>query len=199
MINAAINEAALQARIDTTREIVRADTDALNLTKSRFQLGGVSQVDVLQQQSLLDTQTATLPGLEKQRQQVRDQLAVYLGGHPDQYATPTLDLDRLTLPRDLPVSLPSKLVEQRPDIRASGALLHAATAAVGVATANRLPNISLSASYGRTGSTIANMFTPAGIVWSIAGGIAQPIFEGGTLKARERRRAGRAGRRRRAI
>ena len=186
VINAAINEAALQARIDTTREIVRADTDALNLTKSRFQLGGVSQVDVLQQQSLLDTQTATLPGLEKQRQQVRDQLAVYLGGHPDQYATPTLDLDRLTLPRDLPVSLPSKLVEQRPDIRASGALLHAATAAVGVATANRLPNISLSASYGRTGSTIANMFTPAGIVWSIAGGIAQPIFEGGTLKARER-------------
>jgi NodT family efflux transporter outer membrane factor (OMF) lipoprotein len=184
VINAAINESALQAQINTTHDIIKADTDALNLTKSRFQLGGVSQVDVLQQQSLLDQQTATLPGLEKQRQQFRNQLAVFLGGRPDQYATPTLDLDRLTLPGDLPVSLPSKLVEQRPDIRAFAALLHSATAAVGVATANMLPNISLSASYGRDGNTPANLFTPAGIVWTIASSIAQPIFEGGTLAAR---------------
>ncbi len=186
VINAAINEASLQAQIDTTREIIQADTDALNLTKSRFQLGGVSQVDVLQQQSLLDTQTATLPGLEKQRQQVRNQLAVYLGGHPAQYAMPTLDLRRLTLPADLPVTLPSQLVEQRPDIRAYAALLHSATANVGVATANMLPNITLSGSYGREGTTIPNLFTPAGIVWTIAGSIAQPIFEGGTLSARRK-------------
>jgi NodT family efflux transporter outer membrane factor (OMF) lipoprotein len=184
VINTAINEAALQAQIDTTNDIIKSDTDALNLTKSRFQLGGVSQVDVLQQQSLLDTQVATLPGLEKQRQQLRNQLAVYLGGRPDQYSTPTLDLDHLTLPRDLPVSLPSKLVEQRPDIRAFEALLHSATAQVGVATANMLPNISLSASLGREGTTFANLFTPAGIVWTIAGSLAQPIFEGGTLSAR---------------
>ncbi len=186
VINAAINEAALQAQIDTTRAIIKADTDALNLTKSRFELGGVSQVDVLQQQSLLDQQTATLPGLEKQREQIRNQLAVYLGGRPDQYATPTLDLDRLTLPGNLPMSLPSRLVEQRPDIRAYGALLHSATASVGVATANMLPNISLSGSYGRQGTTIASLFTPTGVVWSIASSLTQPIFEGGTLKARKR-------------
>jgi NodT family efflux transporter outer membrane factor (OMF) lipoprotein len=186
VINAAINEAALRAQIDTTHDIIKADTDALNLTKSRFQLGGVSQVDVLQQQSLLDTQIATLPGLEKQRQQARNQLAVYLGGHPDQYSMPTLDLNRLTLPADLPVSLPSKLVEQRPDIRAYEALLHSATAAVGVATANELPNISLSASLGREGSNIPNLFTPAGLVWTIASSITAPIFEGGTLTARKR-------------
>jgi NodT family efflux transporter outer membrane factor (OMF) lipoprotein len=186
VIDTAINEASLQAQIDTTREIIKADTDALNLTKSRFQLGGVSQVDVLQQQSLLDTQVATLPGLEKQRQQARNQLAVYLGGRPDQYATPTLELNRLTLPADLPVSLPSKLVEQRPDIRAYEALLHSATASVGVATANLLPQISLSASYGREGTTVANLFTPSGLVWSIASSITQPIFEGGTLRARQR-------------
>jgi NodT family efflux transporter outer membrane factor (OMF) lipoprotein len=186
VINAAINEAALQAQIDTTHEIIKADTDALNLTKSRFQLGGVSQTDVLQQQSLLDTQTATLPGLQKQLQQQRNQLAVYLGGRPDQYAMPTLDLRRLTLPADLPVTLPSKLVEQRPDIRAYAALLHSATAAVGVATANMLPNISLTGSYGREGSTPANLFTPAGIIWSIASSITQPIFEGGTLSARRK-------------
>jgi NodT family efflux transporter outer membrane factor (OMF) lipoprotein len=186
VIDAAINEAALQAQIDTTREIIRADTDALNLTKSRFQLGGVSQTDVLQQQSLLDTQTATLPGLQKQLEQQRNQLAVYLGGRPDQYAMPTLDLRRLTLPADLPDTLPSKLVEQRPDIRAYAALLHSATAAVGVATANMLPNISLSASYGREGNTPANLFTPAGIIWSIASSITQPIFQGGTLSARRK-------------
>ena len=186
VISAAINEASLQAQIDTTHEIIQADTEALNLTRSRFQLGGVSQADVLQQQSLLDAQVATLPGLQKQLEQQRNQLAVYLGGRPDQYTMPTLDLRKLTLPADLPVSLPSKLVEQRPDIRAYAALLHSATASVGVATANMLPNISLTGSYGRTGNSLANLFTPAGIVWSIASSITQPIFEGGTLSARRK-------------
>jgi NodT family efflux transporter outer membrane factor (OMF) lipoprotein len=182
----AITEASLRAQIDTTLDIIRADTEALNLTRQRFALGGVSQVDVLQQQSLLDTQVATLPALRKQVEQARNQIAVYLGGRPDQYATPTLDLAKLTLPQDLPVSLPSKLVEQRPDIRAYGALLHSATAAVGVATANMLPQISLTGSYGRDGTDLSSLFTPAGIVWSIASSISQPIFEGGTLTARRR-------------
>ncbi|HBK07594.1 MAG TPA: RND transporter [Acetobacteraceae bacterium] len=186
VIDAAINEASLQAQIETTRQIIKAGTDALDLVKRRFALGGVSQVDVLQQQSLLDAQVATLPGLRKQLQQVRNQLSVYLGGHPDQYNTPTLDLNSLTLPGDLPVSLPSKLVEQRPDIRAYGALLHSATAAVGVATANMLPQISLSGSYGRDGTAPAALFTPAAIVWAIAGSLTQPIFEGGTLAARQK-------------
>jgi NodT family efflux transporter outer membrane factor (OMF) lipoprotein len=186
VINAAITEASLEEQIDTTHDIIRADADALNLTRQRFQLGGVSQVDVLQQQSLLDSQVATLPGLRKQLQQTRNQLAVYLGGRPDQYATPTLDLATLTLPNDLPVSLPSKLVEQRPDIRAYGALLHSATASVGVATANMLPQISLNSSYGRDGTDLSNLFTPAGIIWSIASTITQPIFQGGTLTARRR-------------
>jgi len=186
VIDAAITEASLQAQIDTTRDIIRSDTAALDLTRRRFQLGGVSEVDVLQQQSLLDTQVATLPGLRKQLQQQRNQLAVYLGGHPEQYAAPTLDLALLRLPDELPVSLPSKLVEQRPDIRAYGALLHSATAAVGIATANMLPQISLTGSYGREGSTFSNLFTPTGIVWSIASSLTQPIFEGGTLRARKR-------------
>jgi NodT family efflux transporter outer membrane factor (OMF) lipoprotein len=186
VVVAAITEASLQEQIDTTHDIIRADNDALNLTKQRFALGGVSQVDVLQQQSLLDTQVATIPGLRKQLQQTRNQLAVYLGGRPEQYGKPTLDLATLTLPADLPVSLPSKLVEQRPDIRAFGALLHSATAAVGVATANMLPQITLTGSYGREGTDLSNTFSPAGIVWTIASSITQPIFEGGTLTARRR-------------
>jgi NodT family efflux transporter outer membrane factor (OMF) lipoprotein len=186
VIDAAIAEASLQTQIDVTQDIIKANSDALNLTKQRFELGGVSQVDVLQQQSLLDVQVATLPGLRTRLQQTRNQLSVYLGSHPDLYATPTLDLAALTLPSDLPVSLPSKLVEQRPDIQAYGALLHAASAGVGIATANMLPQISLTGSYGRDGSDLANLFTPAGIVWSIAGSLTQPIFEGGTLSARKR-------------
>jgi NodT family efflux transporter outer membrane factor (OMF) lipoprotein len=179
-------EAALQAQIDTTRDIIRAYAAALDLTRRRFDLGGVSQVDVLQQQSLLDAQVATLPGLQKQVEQERNQLAIYLGGLPSQNAMPTLALTGLTLPGELPVSLPSDLVEQRPDIRAYSALLHSATASVGVAVANMLPQISLTALYGRDGSGLSNLFSPAGIVWSLVGTLSQPIFEGGTLRARKR-------------
>ena len=186
VVMGAITEASLQKQIHVTNDIIRTYASALNLTQRRFQLGGVSQVDVLQQKALLNTQVATLPGLQKQLQQERNQLAIYVGGRPSDYAGPTLDLSTLTLPADLPVSLPSQLVQQRPDIKAYGALLHAATANVGVATANMLPQLSLTASYGREGSGLADMFTPAGIVWSVAGALAQPIFEGGTLLARKR-------------
>ncbi|WP_311668039.1 MULTISPECIES: efflux transporter outer membrane subunit [unclassified Paraburkholderia] len=186
VVNAAINEASLQAQIDTTHEIIRAYTAALDVTRYRFEAGGVSQVDVLQQQSLLDAQIATLPGLQKQLEQQRNQLAVYLGGLPTDYTGFTLDLASLVLPEELPVSLPSSLVAQRPDIQAYGALLHSATANVGIAVANMLPQISLTGSYGRDGSSYSNLFNPAGIVWSLAGSLTQPVFEGGTLKAKKR-------------
>jgi NodT family efflux transporter outer membrane factor (OMF) lipoprotein len=186
VINAAITEASLHAQIDTTRDIVDSYDEALAVTRHRFELGGVSQVDVLQQESLRDSAAATLPSLRKQLEQERNLLAVYQGGIPVDYSLPTLDLDGLTLPNELPVSLPSSLVEQRPDIRAYAALLHAATANLGVATANMLPQISLTGSYGRDGADFSNLFTPAGIVWSLASTLTQPIFEGGTLRARKR-------------
>jgi NodT family efflux transporter outer membrane factor (OMF) lipoprotein len=186
VVNAAITEASLQAQITTTQDIIRAYDEALAVTRRRFDLGGVSQVDVLQQQALRDSEAATLPGLRKQLEQERHLLAVYLGGIPSQYARPTLDLDRLTLPDELPVSLPSALVQQRPDIRAYAALWHATAANVGVATANMLPQITLSGSYGRDGSGFADLFTPSGIVWSLAGSLTQPIFEGGLLRAKKR-------------
>jgi NodT family efflux transporter outer membrane factor (OMF) lipoprotein len=186
VVNTAITAASLQAQLDTTREIVRTYQSALDVTRRRFELGGVSQVDVLQQQSLLDSQVATLPALKKQLAQQRHQLAVYVGQIPSEYTGATLQLSKLTLPAEVPVSLPSKLVEQRPDIQAYAALLHAATAAVGIAVANTLPQISLSGSYGRDSNSLSNLFTPAGIVWTIASSLTQPIFEGGTLRARQR-------------
>ncbi|HVZ10199.1 efflux transporter outer membrane subunit [Rhodopila sp.] len=186
VVNAALTEASLRAQIATTEDIIRIAKEALSLTQQRFALGAVSQADVLQQQALVDQQVATLPALQKQLQQQRNQIAVYLGGRPDGYSMATLDLNALTLPEDLPVSLPSKLVEQRPDIRAYAALLHAASAGVGVAIANMLPQVTLSGAYGRGADNFSNLFTPEGIAWSIASAITQPIFKGGTLNAQRR-------------
>jgi NodT family efflux transporter outer membrane factor (OMF) lipoprotein len=185
VVDAAITEASLQAQIETTDEIIASYRDALNVTKRRFVLSGVSQVDVLQQQSNLDAEIATLPGLQKQLEQEQDQLAVYLGGVPSAFTASTFNLADLTLPGELPVSLPSSLVEQRPDIQAYAALLHAATANVGIAIANMLPQISLTGSYGRDGDGVSSLFSPSGIVWSIASSLTQPIFEGGTLRAKK--------------
>jgi NodT family efflux transporter outer membrane factor (OMF) lipoprotein len=186
VVIAALTEASLQAQIDATQDIIRIYQQALKVTQSRFDLGGVSRSDVLQQQANLASALATLPPLQKQLEQERNQLAAYLGTRPDRFSGPTVELASLTLPDDLPVSLPSSLVGQRPDIQAYEALLHAATAQVGVATANLLPQFTLSASYGREGSSIADLFTPAGIVWSLAGAVSQPVFQGGTLLAKRR-------------
>ncbi len=186
VVNAAISEAATQAQIDATREILRLYRQELDVSQRRFELGGISRADVLQQQSSLAAAEATLPPLIKQLEQTRNQLAVYLGAQPAQFTDAPVTFASLNLPEELPLSLPSKLVEQRPDIRAYEALLHSATAGVGIATANMLPNVSLTAGYGYEGTTLPLLFTPTGLVWSLAQAIAQPVFEGGTLLHRRR-------------
>jgi NodT family efflux transporter outer membrane factor (OMF) lipoprotein len=186
VVTTALNEASLQGQIDATREIIRIYTQEVAVTQRRLDLGGVTRADVLAQQANLAAAIATLPPLQKQLDQQRNQLAMYLGEAPSQLADAPIDLAALTLPEDLPVSLPSAIVQQRPDIRAAEAQLHAATANVGIATANMLPNITLSGSYGAQNSSFSNLFTPAGLVWTVAGAISQPIFEGGTLLHRRR-------------
>ena len=186
VVSTAIKMASLQDQIAASETILADYNQALDLTQKRFALGAVSRVDVLQQQALRDAQAATIPALRKQWQQTRNQLAIYLGHRPADANLPALHLSDLTLPPEVPVSLPSKLVEQRPDIQAYAALVHAASAQVGVATANLLPQISLTGSYGRSGTNFDNLFTPGGIVWSLASSLAQPIFDGGTLRARQR-------------
>ncbi len=186
VVNAAITEAAVQAEIDATREVIRLYSEVLDVSRQRFNLGGISKADVLQQQSSLAAEQATLPPLMKQLEQTRNQLAIYLGVLPGSFVDPPVTFASLALPEDLPLSLPSKLVEQRPDIRAYESLLHSATAGVGVALANMLPNVSLSGSYGYEATTFPTLFTPTGLVWSVASAIAQPVFEGGTLLHRKR-------------
>jgi NodT family efflux transporter outer membrane factor (OMF) lipoprotein len=186
IVTAAVGEASLRAQIAATDDIARSQQRQLDITQSRFNAGATSRADVLQQQSTLQGTLATLPPLRSQLAQQRNQLAAYVGALPADYAGAELNLDSLTIPQDLPVSLPSKLVEQRPDVREYSALLHQATAQVGVATANMLPQITLTGSYGQEAATFSNLFSAGSNVWSLIGSLTQPIFKGGQLMHQRR-------------
>jgi NodT family efflux transporter outer membrane factor (OMF) lipoprotein len=181
IVTAAVTESSLRAQIAATEDIAHSQQTQLDIVKRRVTAGGASRADVLQQEATLQGTLASLPPLRSLLAQERNQLATYVGDLPADYTGAQFSLDSLTLPADLPVSLPSKLVEQRPDVREYSALLHEATAEVGVATANMLPQITITASYGQEASTFANIFAPASNVWSLAGSLTQPIFKGGQL------------------
>jgi len=151
--------------------------------QNEFELGGASQADVMAQQTTLAQTEATLPPLNKQLEIERDLLRLLTGHFPSEDVGANFNLSDLRLPQSLPLSLPSQLVEQRPDVRQFQALLHVASAEVGVATANMLPQFTIS---GGLGSYAAEGLNPAVLAWSVAAGITQPIFEGGTLMHRKR-------------
>jgi NodT family efflux transporter outer membrane factor (OMF) lipoprotein len=129
---------------------------------------------------------ATLPTLRQQLAAAEHQLAVLTGSFPHDAGLAEFDLSDLTLPRDLPVSLPSALVAQRPDIRAQEMMMHEACAAIGVATANMLPQLTLTGAYGGESLRFASLLSPASNAWNIAAGITQPLFDGGRLRAKRR-------------
>jgi NodT family efflux transporter outer membrane factor (OMF) lipoprotein len=181
IVAAAVNEASLRAQIAATELIAKSQQTQLDIVAKRVSAGGASRADVLQQQAALDATLASVPPLRSQLAQQRNQLATYVGDLPADYAAATFNLDSLTMPLDLPVSLPSKLVEQRPDVREYSALLHEATAQVGVATANMLPQITLTGSYGQSATSFSNLFSPSSNVWSLMGALTQPLFKGGQL------------------
>jgi len=185
VVTAAIGEASLRAQITATQEIIDAQAQQFDLLQRQFQLGGVAQAAVLAQQATLDATRATLPGLQKQLAQQRVLLTALAGRLPSEEVSQTFDLAALQLPQELPLSLPSTLVEQRPDIQAAQAQLHTASAQVGVAVANMLPQITLSGSYGNTVLDAGQLFSGPG-VWSIGAGLVQPIFRGGTLLHQKR-------------
>ena len=181
IVTAAVNEASLRAQVAATEQISGAQQTQLDIVVKRLSAGGASRVDVLAQQAALQSTLVSLPPLRSQLAQQRNQLAALVGSLPTDYAGNEFTLDSLTMPQDMPVSLPSKLVEQRPDIREFSALLHQATAQVGVATANMLPQITLSGSYGQSSAAFSTLFDPGSNVWSLIGSLTQPIFKGGQL------------------
>ncbi len=187
LVTTAVREAALRAQIAATREIVAAEEEQLELVDRRFRLGGGSRPDVLAQQAQLAQTRAALPDLEKQVAQARHRLAVLAGRFPGEGAAiPEFELDHLELPGELPVSLPSALARQRPDIRAAEELLHAASARIGVATANLYPQLTLTGGLGTETSRVRDLFAPGTSVWTLGAGLLQPIFRGGELAAKRR-------------
>ena len=187
IVTAAIEEALQRAQISATRDIIADQEKQLAVVDRQFQLGAVTRTDVLAQRAQLAQTQATLPALEKALEQTRHELAVLAGKLPSDAASlPEFNFEELQLPQELPVSLPSSLVRQRPDIRASEALLHAASAQIGVATAAMYPQITLGGSIGWESSTTGNLFSSDAAIWSLTGGLLQPLFHGGELSAKRR-------------
>jgi len=181
----AIREAGLRAQLADTVAIAQAQQRQLGIMQQRLKVGGVARVDVQRQQSELAQTQALIPGLSQQVDAARHQLAVYTGQTPASAQLPEFRLEDLRLPETLPVSLPSELARRRPDIRAAEALLHQASADIGVATANLYPQITLTASGGTQQMRIRDLFSSMN-VWSLAAGVVQPVFHGGELRAQKR-------------
>jgi NodT family efflux transporter outer membrane factor (OMF) lipoprotein len=186
VVAGAIQEASLRAQVDATHEIITINTDMLQILRNQYATGYVSRLDVAAQESQLAQVAATLPPLMKQLAQQRDLLARLSGGFPSQDLPEKFELSSLQLPQELPVSLPSQLVEQRPDVRQAEENLHSASALIGVAVANRLPSFALTADAGSMALVFSRMFSGGTGFWDVAAGVTQPIFDGGTLLHRER-------------
>jgi NodT family efflux transporter outer membrane factor (OMF) lipoprotein len=183
---AAIQEASLREQLAATQDIVKEEATSLDVLSRQFTLGQVAGSDVAAQEAALAQAQQTLPPLQKQLAQERDLITVLAGHFPSDQVPQTFELDTLVLPQDLPVSIPSKLVEQRPDIRAAEESLHSASAQIGVAVANMLPNLTLSAADGTSATKLAGLFAPGNGYWTVAAGLTQPIFDGGTLLHKSR-------------
>ena len=183
---AAITEAALRAQLTALNDVLVIQKKTLESTLRQLALGQVGQLDVATQESAVANAQAAIAPIQKQLAQQRDLIKALAGRFPDDTSTPKFELDSLQLPAEIPLTLPSTLVEHRPDILAAEAQLHAASAQVGVAVANRLPNIALGVeSYGSAAYSLSNLFKSSTVFWNLAGSITQPIFDGGTLKHRQ--------------
>src|SRR6266566_5097870 len=176
----AFREASLREQIRATRDIVNSQERQLQLVEKQFALGALSRADVLAQRAQLAQTRANLPPLEKALAQTRNQLAVLIGKFPDDARLPELDLSVFQLPQNLPVSLPSDLVRQRPDIRSAESVLHQTNARIGVAQALMFPQLTLSGSFGRAATRTSELFSDPGTqIWNIGASLLQPIFHAG--------------------
>ena len=182
----AIQQAGVQEQLRVTRELVDTETRLLGILQYQQARGYASGLDVAAQKAQLAQTQASLPPLVKQAGQLHDQLATLVGAFPADGPAGTLRLADLQLPQDLPFSLPSTIVEQRPDVLQAEANLHAASAQIGVAAASRLPNIELTANAGSTALAIGQLFQPGTGFWSVGAALTQPVFDGGALLHKER-------------
>jgi NodT family efflux transporter outer membrane factor (OMF) lipoprotein len=183
---AAIQEASLRAQLEATKQIIALNTRSLEVLRQQFRLGQAMRLDVAAQEAALAQAKATLPPLEKQFEQTRDLIRALVGNMPNEDVAETFTLDALRLPQEVPLSLPGKIIEQRPDVRAAEAQLHAVNAQVGVAVAAMLPQFSITGSVGGNADELPWLFRTGGTFWNLVGNVTQPVFHGGTLLHQKR-------------
>jgi NodT family efflux transporter outer membrane factor (OMF) lipoprotein len=181
VVAAAIQEASTRAQIAATKEIIDYNEKSLKVLRDKFRLGYAMRIDVAAQELALAQAKQLLPPLEKQFEQTRDLIRALIGNLPNQEIEETFELASLKLPPQLPLSLPSKIIEQRPDVRAAEEQLRSANAQVGVAIAAMLPQFSIAGTYGGTATQFSDMFRSGGPFWTLVGDVTQPVFAGGTL------------------
>jgi NodT family efflux transporter outer membrane factor (OMF) lipoprotein len=186
VVTVAITIASLRGQLEASEEVVADDTRNLELVRFKYEAGKAPLTDVLTAETQLALDRTALPGLRQQLAAARDALVILAGRAPAAWSPPDFDLSDFTLPGELPLSLPSALARQRPDILAAEARLHADSAAIGIATARLYPGITLSASLGQQSLDAGSLFNSENTVWSLAAGVAGPIFHGGTLRAQRR-------------
>jgi len=186
VVVAAIQEAALRAQISATERMITLEQEQMQILNREVELGAIAASDATAQEVLLAQTMAQLPPLRKQLALQRDALSALLGRLPAQEPDPVFELSGFELPTELPLSLPARIVEQRPDVRAAQAQMQAASANVGVAIANMLPQISLQASLGGTATSFGQMFAAGNKFWTAGASLSQTVFAGGTLFHRER-------------
>jgi NodT family efflux transporter outer membrane factor (OMF) lipoprotein len=187
IVTTVIREASLRAQLEAIQEILATQEEQLEMLNKQLVLGGISRTSVLAQQTQIEQTKALLPSLGKELDQTRHRLTVLIGKLPSEGGSiPQFDIQKLNLPTDLPVSLPSSLARQRPDVQAVEALLHAAGARVGVATADLYPQVTLSGAFGAMATQPGDLFKMDNMAWNIGGGLVQPLFNGGALRAKQR-------------
>jgi NodT family efflux transporter outer membrane factor (OMF) lipoprotein len=179
--NAVIAAAAYRAEIEATKEIIALEEEQVRIGQAQADAGTIPYANVLSLRSQVASTRASLPPLEQKIDQAEHLIATLSGRSPGEWAPPAIALERLAAPRELPVSLPSQLVRQRPDILVAESQLHSSTAQIGVATAAMLPNLTLSGSYGANNSSASALFSNDSVFWSVAAGLTQPLFHGGAL------------------
>ena len=181
VVVAAVTEASLRGQIEATNELISINSKMLDIMQRQLKEGYANRNDVAVQEAALAQVKATLPPLRKALAQQRDLLTALAGTYPSDGPSETFKIANLSLPIDLPVSLPSQLIEQRPDVRAAEETLHSASAQIGIATANLLPNFTISANAGYINTALAGLIAPQNLFYTLAGNATQTIFDGGTL------------------
>jgi NodT family efflux transporter outer membrane factor (OMF) lipoprotein len=186
VVAAALQEASLNDQIEATKRYIDENEQGLKVLQDQFQSGYAGRLDVAAQESALAQSRALLPPLVKQLEVTHDLIRALVGDLPNENLDMTFSLAELRLPRELPVTLPGQLIEQRPDVRAAEAVLHAANAQVGVALADRLPQFTITAAYGGAATEVSQLFAHGGPFWNLLGDVNQTVLDGGTLRHRQR-------------